>query len=768
MTAPARPDSEPKRMPGLFAPGMQLMGNLQFAAKALLICLMFMLPIAWLTWSFYRSHTDRMAFSAKELHGVRYNQEIYPLINLAQQWRRDATAAAAANGAAPATLQDVQARLKQAQEKLAAVDRLLGPEMNTAKLFQEVQGAFARAQAASGSIDLVFEAHTRHITALINLMTQVTDASNLTLDPDIDSYYLMDASYFKMPDILESTGKLRGIGLGIMQAGAITPAQLDTLNALMPIATFQFSNMRSGLTKSYAFNPGLASRDEAATTFGITESFYALARNGIIDGKDYAPDTQQSYLALGNMALDAQFALLNRFQDELHALLNKRLDAMRTELIVTTLLLLVCLVLVAYLFYSFFLVTRAGLNTVNQYLHQIAQGELMQAPARPTGRDEPAQVLQAVIDLQAVLAQFRAAQAELARQHDAGMLDYPMSTQGLPGDYAAMAESINQLVQSHIADNVKTIDVVSGYTEGRLDVAMPRLPGQKARVSDAIDKVQAAMNEAALAATFNERIRLSLDSLPVCVTVSNAQAQLVHATPPAKELLKIFGGQSFDTDKFYGNKLSSLFKEPAVAAQFDQAVRTGATVEMEVNGHKLRLVARPVHDSHGTPIGRITQWLDHTDEIASELAIDNMVNAASSGDFSGRLSLAGKSGFFGKISAGMNQLVQTSEQGLTDVARLLEAFAQGDLTQRITHEYQGLFARVKESANTTAVNLTRVMDEVRDAAVALTGAANQVSATAQSLSQAASEQAASVEESTASITLMSASINQNSDNAKVT
>ncbi len=71
---------------------------------------------------------------------------------------------------------------------------------------------------------------------------------------------------------------------------------------------------------------------------------------------------------------------------------------------------------------------------------------------------------------------------------------------------------------------------------------MERLPGQKARISEAMDKVQAALQEAAVAATFNERIRLSLDSLPVCVTVSNAQALLVHATPPAKELLKLFGG----------------------------------------------------------------------------------------------------------------------------------------------------------------------------------------------------------------------------------
>ena len=385
-----------------------------------------------------------------------------------------------------------------------------------------------------------------------------------------------------------------------------------------------------------------------------------------------------------------------------------------------------------------------------------------------TSTDETGQLLASLSKMQTVLVQFQSAQAELAQQHDAGMLDFKMSSQGLPGAYGVMAESTNSLVQSHIAVTMKVVDAVQAYTEGRLDAAMDRLPGQKARVTQAIDKVQAAMKAAAEAATFNERIRLSLDSLPVCVTVSNAQALLVHATPPAKALLKLFGGASFDTDQFYGNKLSTLFKNQEDSSRFDQAVRSGETVDMEIQGRKLRLLARPVSDSHGTPMGRITQWIDRTDEIASEQELDGMVNAATRGDFSGRLKLEGKTGFFSKVSVGMNQLMQTSEQGLGDVARVLAAVAEGDLTLRITRDYEGLFREVKDSVNASNENLTRVIEEVRSAADALTGAANQVSATAQSLSQAASEQAASVEETTASIDVMSASINQNSDNAKVT
>ena len=397
----------------------------------------------------------------------------------------------------------------------------------------------------------------------------------------------------------------------------------------------------------------------------------------------------------------------------------------------------------------------------------IANGQLNGA-IKVDSTDETGHLLSSLAQMQSVLAKFQEAQNEMARQHGAGMVDYVMPTHELPGAYASMAQAANEVVQSHIADTLKIIEVVTGYSEGQLTVSMGRLPGQKAGISEAMDKVQQSLHEAAEAASFNQRIRLSLDSLPVCVTVSSAEALLVHATPPAKELLKLFGGASFDTDKFYGNKLSTLFKNPEDASRFDQAVRSGETVDMEIQGRKLRLLARPVSNASGTPIGRITQWIDRTDEIASEHELDDMVNAATRGDFSGRLNLEGKTGFFGKVSLGMNQLMATSEQGLTDVAAVLAAFAEGDLTQRIEHDYQGLFGKVKDSANSTAENLTRVIGEVRDASDALTGAANQVSATAQSLSQAASEQAASVEETTASIDVMSASISQNSDNARVT
>jgi methyl-accepting chemotaxis protein len=279
---------------------------------------------------------------------------------------------------------------------------------------------------------------------------------------------------------------------------------------------------------------------------------------------------------------------------------------------------------------------------------------------------------------------------------------------------------------------------------------------------------QAAQEREQQVAGENLRIKMALDSLPESVTVSNDQALLVHATPEARLLLQKLGGPGFQLETLFGQKISKLFAQADLAARFDQAVVSGETVDLQIAGRSIRLLAKPIRAASGATIGRVTHWLDRTDEIASEQELSHMVSSAEQGDFSKRLSLQGKTGFFAAMSSGMNQLMDTSEQGLQDIAKLLTAFSEGDLTQRIRRNYSGLFGQVKDSANATADSLSRVLGEVRAATDALTGAASQVSATATSLSQAASEQAASVEQTSDSINAMSASIGQNSDNARVT
>ena len=760
------PTSGASRPFGLWAPGMRLMGNLQFAGKAALICLMFLLPIVLFGYFFASGQRDQMAFTAQERVGVVALRQFVPVYTAVLK-TRNATRATLGGFDGQAAYRAARAETDAA---LLGFDRFIassGDELKVKAEFDKLKAAWEATAKVDNGADkdgrTVFGPVSQSVAALLVLLG---DNSNLVLDPDVDSFYMINTMALTLPGLAEDLGQLWGWGTFALAKPGLSVAEEKRYAVWAAGVGNGITQARNYLQRSFAANASLKDKLDMAIWDDV-QAFQTLAKD---------PQTLLSQKALtaaqffdkGQVAVVRLQSFYDKGLNALDELLLARHAAMQQRLVLAGGVGLAALLLAAYLFYCFFRVTSGGLQQVNRHLQKIAEGDLSDPPELPVGRDEAAQVLRALSNMQSVLGQFQSAQTALAHQHEAGALDFKMSSQGLPGAYAEMAQSINTLVQAHIAVKLKVVEVVSAYTAGNLDVKMDRLPGQKARVTEAIDQVQAAMKTAATAAAFNERIRLSLDSLPVCVTVSNAQALLVHATPPAKELLKIFGGSTFDADQFYGNKLSSLFKNPDDASKFDQAVRSGDTVDMTIQGRQLRLLARPVHNSAGEPIGRITQWLDRTDEIASEDELDAMVNAATQGDFSGRLRLDNKTGFFAKVSAGMNQLVETSEQGLGDVARVMLAVAEGDLTPRITRDYQGLFGKVKDSVNASSDNLTRVIEEVRGAADALTGAANQVSATAQSLSQAASEQAASVEETTANIDVMSASITQNSDNARVT
>jgi methyl-accepting chemotaxis protein len=272
----------------------------------------------------------------------------------------------------------------------------------------------------------------------------------------------------------------------------------------------------------------------------------------------------------------------------------------------------------------------------------------------------------------------------------------------------------------------------------------------------------------------NLRIRNALDKCSTNVMIANAANEIVYMNETVtammqrndSELRKVL--PQFDAKALMGKNIDIFHRDPAHQRGLLENLRSTYRTQISVGSLSFGLSASPVVDAEGTRMGTVVEWADRTNEVATEREIAGIVQAAARGDFGERLGLEGKSGFFANLSTGMNQLLDTSERGLHDVADVLAAFAEGDLTKRMERDYEGLFGKVKDNVNSTAENLTRVMGEVRAASDALTGAANQVSATAQSLSQAASEQAASVEETTASIDVMSASISQNSDNAKVT
>ncbi|HXK20483.1 MAG TPA: methyl-accepting chemotaxis protein [Polyangiaceae bacterium] len=155
-----------------------------------------------------------------------------------------------------------------------------------------------------------------------------------------------------------------------------------------------------------------------------------------------------------------------------------------------------------------------------------------------------------------------------------------------------------------------------------------------------------------------------------------------------------------------------------------------------------------------------------SNQLARQVA--DVVESAARGNFTSRIQDNGKQSVFATLGHNVNELMSTTETALAEVARVLAALANGDLTQRITAEYSGTFGQLKSDANTTGEKLSSIIDEVRSAADALTAASSQVSATAQSLAESASAQATSVDHTSVSVQEMSALVARNAKNAATT
>jgi methyl-accepting chemotaxis protein len=138
------------------------------------------------------------------------------------------------------------------------------------------------------------------------------------------------------------------------------------------------------------------------------------------------------------------------------------------------------------------------------------------------------------------------------------------------------------------------------------------------------------------------------------------------------------------------------------------------------NGDLSSSIDTSQQDEVGVLLQSLKAMQDSLRAIVAE--IKNIVEAAAvRGDFSVKMDLNGKAGYTKELSELLNQLSNVSETGLNDVTRVATALANGDLSQKITGNYAGVFDRTKQGVNGTVDALTRIVGEIKaiveDAAV---------------------------------------------------
>jgi methyl-accepting chemotaxis protein len=146
-------------------------------------------------------------------------------------------------------------------------------------------------------------------------------------------------------------------------------------------------------------------------------------------------------------------------------------------------------------------------------------------------------------------------------------------------------------------------------------------------------------------------------------------------------------------------------------------------------------------------------------------AFGEVVQAATAGDFSRRVTDEFADGELNALARSVNTLVETVNRGLDETGSVLAALADLDLTQRVRGDYQGAFDKLKTDTNAVAEKLGHIVGKLKETSRGLKVATSEILSGANDLSERTTKQASTIEETTAAIEQLSMTVADNAASA---
>ena len=155
----------------------------------------------------------------------------------------------------------------------------------------------------------------------------------------------------------------------------------------------------------------------------------------------------------------------------------------------------------------------------------------------------------------------------------------------------------------------------------------------------------------------------------------------------------------------------------------------------------MSIIANPIIGEDSQRLGTVVEWLDRTVGVAVEVDVEQLIEAAQSGDLSRRMDVSDKTGFFKTLSEGMNQLLETTAQVFSDIDIVMGALSDGDLKHKMTGEHSGTFEDVQSNVNSTIESLRDIVTNILSSTDLITTGSDEIATGNNSLSNRTEQQA---------------------------
>jgi methyl-accepting chemotaxis protein len=325
---------------------LNLFTRLSIAQKLTTVCLSFSLPIAAMLYFIADGINGDIQFARLERSGNEYLRALSPLLDLIPRHQSLARRYLAGEKQLRSEITARSAAIDDAFATLTRTDASIGSDLQfTSDGLTKRQRAHAQAgtlqkewQALKAGLDQLTPAASeqQHFHLIADLRTMIThagDTSNLILDPDLDSYYLMDVTLCALPQAQDRLAKVIALGEAVLKSKSVTPSDRSQLAVEAAFLQEADLNRVTGSAQTSLNEDGnfyQTSESLHRSIPPLVKSFEAAAGRFIqlttqLATAESVTFTAAEYVAAGERARTASFDLWRSGVTELDILLGKRI-----------------------------------------------------------------------------------------------------------------------------------------------------------------------------------------------------------------------------------------------------------------------------------------------------------------------------------------------------------------------------------------------------------------------------------------------------------
>ncbi len=348
--------------------------SLRISHKLIVMSLSLFLPVAVLLYFTVSGINERIRFTQLEHYGNAYQKPLEDLLRLMPRHQLlTEKALALPNENFDPELTSLKQKIDVALKNLATEDRKYGEDLQFTKEglrkrhrtdanveFLTAAWESLKRDAAGLDVKASNQRHRQLRDVVRTMITHAGDTSNLILDPDLDSYYLMDMTLLALPESQERMADIAAEGARMLQQEKWTDAEARSfavLVALFKTADYKriLESGRTAINEDPNFNgvsPTIVHVEQGLRRYqDVIEPL--LATLDKISKTDKAPVARADFEREMQRGIDASFDLWDVVEKEFDILLEKRLAHYRSTrvwaLALTALAVLVALLLMGFI-----------------------------------------------------------------------------------------------------------------------------------------------------------------------------------------------------------------------------------------------------------------------------------------------------------------------------------------------------------------------------------------------------------------------------------